>query len=71
MRSADRYYIPGLDRHALKVFEGNQDAPDELPPIASAPDDPGKIVLQKRGQHTVVPSNPMPTNAGSAASPRL
>ncbi len=37
MQSADRYQILGLSRSAFKVFEGNRDALDELPPIAGVP----------------------------------
>ena len=37
VQSADRYQILGLNRHAFKVFEGNRDAVDEVPPIAGVP----------------------------------
>lgn len=36
-QSADRYQILGLSRDAFKVYEGNRDALDELPPIAGEP----------------------------------
>lgn len=34
IQSADRFQILGLNRQAFKMFEGNRDALDELPPIA-------------------------------------
>lgn len=37
VQSADRYQVLGLSRHAFRVFEGNRDALDELPPIAGVP----------------------------------
>lgn len=37
VQSADRYHILGLNRHAFKVFDGNRDALQELPPIAGVP----------------------------------
>lgn len=37
VQSADRYQILGLNRNAFKVFEGNRDALDELPPIPGVP----------------------------------
>jgi len=37
VQSADRYQILGLNRHAFKVYQGNRDALDELPPIAGVP----------------------------------
>jgi hypothetical protein len=37
VQSADRYQILGLSRHAFRVFEGNRDAMDELPPINGVP----------------------------------
>ena len=37
VQSAERYQILGLNRQAFRVFEGNRDALDELPPIAGVP----------------------------------
>ncbi len=37
MQSADRYQILALNRNAFKVFEGNRDALDEMPPIEGVP----------------------------------
>ncbi|MCW9012797.1 MAG: hypothetical protein OQL06_03365 [Gammaproteobacteria bacterium] len=36
-QSADRYQILALSRNAYKVFEGNRDALDEMPPIEAVP----------------------------------
>lgn len=36
-QSADRYQILGINKHGFKVFEGNRDALDELPPIDGLP----------------------------------
>ncbi|MCB1623956.1 MAG: hypothetical protein KDI32_05175, partial [Pseudomonadales bacterium] len=36
-QSADRYQILGLSKHAYKMFEGNRDALDEMPPIDDLP----------------------------------
>jgi len=36
-QSADRYQILALSRSAFKVFEGNRDAIDEMPPIEGVP----------------------------------
>lgn len=37
VQSAERYQILGLSRNAFRVFEGNRDAMDELPPINGVP----------------------------------
>lgn len=37
VQSADRYQVLGLSRRAFKVYEGNRDALDELPPIPGVP----------------------------------
>ncbi|EAR22097.1 baeRF3 domain-containing protein [Nitrococcus mobilis] len=55
VQSADRYQILGLNRHAFKVFEGNRDALDELPPIADVPQTAvellGKASDDREGAH--------------------
>lgn len=37
VQSADRYQILGLDRSAIKLFEGNRDAVDEIDPAPGVP----------------------------------
>lgn len=37
VQSADHYQVLGLNRHAFKVFEGNRDALNELPPSTGVP----------------------------------
>lgn len=36
-QSADRYQVLGLNKHSSKVYEGNRDALDEMPPIEGVP----------------------------------
>ncbi len=55
VQSADRYHVLGLNRQAFKVFEGNRDALDELPPIAGMPQTAvellGKVPDDREGAH--------------------
>jgi len=37
LQSADRYQVLGLSRHAIRLFEGNRDALDEIEPAAGVP----------------------------------
>lgn len=37
LQSADRYHVLGLSRHAIKLFEGNRDALDEIEPDQGVP----------------------------------
>ena len=37
MQSADRFQILGLSKNVFKMFEGNRDALDEMPPIENVP----------------------------------
>ena len=54
-QSADRYQILGLSKQAFKVFEGNRDALDLLPPIEGvayeASDLPGRGSDAREGAH--------------------
>ncbi|MEZ5566063.1 MAG: hypothetical protein R3F24_11300 [Gammaproteobacteria bacterium] len=53
VQSADRYQVLGLSRRGYKVFEGNRDALDEVPPIEgvsqSADEQPGKAAGDREG----------------------
>lgn len=55
MQSADRYQVLGLNRQAFKVFEGNRDAMDEMPPIEgvaqTAAEQLGKETSDREGAH--------------------
>ncbi len=55
MQSADRYQVLGLNRQAFKVFEGNRDAMDEMPPIEgvaqAAAEKLGKDPVDREGAH--------------------
>jgi hypothetical protein len=37
LQSSDRYQILGLNRHAMRLFEGNRDALDEIEPAPGVP----------------------------------
>jgi hypothetical protein len=37
LQSADRYQVLALNRHEMKLFEGNRDALDEIPPAKGVP----------------------------------
>ena len=37
LQSADRFYVLGLDRHEIRLFEGNRDALDEIEPARGVP----------------------------------
>ncbi len=53
VQSADHYQILGLSRRAFKMYEGNRDALDELPPIEGVPqsadDLPNKVTADREG----------------------
>jgi hypothetical protein len=37
LQSADRFHVLGLNRHAIRLFEGNRDALDEIEPAQGVP----------------------------------
>ena len=37
LQSVDRFHVLGLNRHAIKLFEGNRDVLDEIRPAAGVP----------------------------------
>lgn len=53
VQSADHYQVLGLSRRAFKMYEGNRDALDELPPIEGVPqsadDLPNKVTADREG----------------------
>lgn len=53
VQSADHYQVLGLSRRAFKMYEGNRDALDELPPIEGVPqsadDLPNKATGDREG----------------------
>lgn len=54
-QSADRYHVLGLNKRAFKVFEGNRDALDPMPPIEGvayeADDLSGRAADAREGAH--------------------
>ncbi len=49
LQSADRYHILGLNRHQMRLFEGNRDAVDEIEPAPAVPREVADVVGDKAG----------------------
>lgn len=49
LQSADRYQILGLNRHQMRLFEGNRDALDEIEPAPGVPQTSTDVVGERPG----------------------
>ncbi|MGE3784886.1 MAG: hypothetical protein AB7H71_19340, partial [Alphaproteobacteria bacterium] len=50
LQSADRYQVLGINRHNLRLFEGNRDALDEIEPAPGVPRSLAEAVGQEVGE---------------------
>ena len=50
LQSSDRYQILGLNRHAMRLFEGNRDALDEVEPAPGVPRTIADVVVHESGE---------------------
>jgi hypothetical protein len=50
LQSSDRYQILGLNRHAMRLFEGNRDALDEVEPATGVPRTIADVAAHESGE---------------------
>ena len=50
LQSSDRYQILGLNRHAMRLFEGNRDALDEVEPALGVPRTIADVLVHESGE---------------------
>jgi len=50
LQSADRYQILGLNRHEMRLFEGNRDAVDEIEPLPEVPRTIADVIAEQTGE---------------------
>jgi hypothetical protein len=63
LQSADRYHVLGLSRHAIKLFEGNRDALDEIEPDQGVP----QTMTQALGEELTEPHQTVASYGGVGA----
>lgn len=60
LQSADRYQVLGLDRHKIKLFEGNRDVLDEIEPAEGVP----RTITQALGEELTEPHQTVASYGG-------
>ena len=60
LQSADRYHVLGLNRQAIKLFEGNRDALDEIEPDQGVP----RTITQALGEELTEPHQTVASYGG-------
>jgi hypothetical protein len=60
LQSADRYHVLGLNRQAIKLFEGNRDALDEIEPAQGVP----RTITQALGEKLTEPHHTVASYGG-------
>lgn len=60
LQSADRFHVLGLNRHAIKLFEGNRDALDEIEPAQGVP----RTMTQALGEELTEPHQTVASYGG-------
>jgi hypothetical protein len=60
LQSADRYHVLGLNRQAIKLFEGNRDALDEIEPAQGVP----RTITQALGEELTEPHQTVASYGG-------
>ena len=60
LQSADRYHVLGLNRRAIKLFEGNRDALDEIEPDPRVP----RTIAQALGEELTEPHQTVASYGG-------
>jgi hypothetical protein len=63
LQSADRYHVLGLNRQAIKLFEGNRDALDEIEPDQGVP----RTMTQALGEELTEPHQTVASYGGVGA----
>ena len=63
LQSADRYHVLGLNRQAIKLFEGNRDALDEIEPDPGVP----RTITQALGEELTEPHQTVASYGGVGA----
>jgi len=65
LQSADRYQILGINRHAIRLFEGNRYALDEIDPAPQVP----RTLTDALGDQLTEPHSTVASYGGGGASP--
>ncbi len=60
LQSADRYHVLGLNRQAIKLFEGNRDALDEIEPAQGVP----RTITEALGEELTEPHRTVASYGG-------
>lgn len=63
LQSVDRFHVLGLNRHAIKLFEGNRDVLDEIRPAEGVP----RTIIQALGEELTEPHQTVASYGGAGA----
>lgn len=65
IQSADRYYVLGLNRREIKLFEGNRDALEEVELLAEVPRTLAAVVVGEKDSNESRPLSVWPSSPGA------
>ncbi len=64
LQSADRFHVLGLDRQAIRLFQGNRDALDEIQPAPGVP----RTITEALGEELTEPHQTVASYGGAGGS---